>query len=281
MKDFNIAKYLKENNLGPHGILGNYVDLQPLKEDKDEDDKGSFLPSPEEFQDYLDSLKEKEDYGNNKPVDEVPYVGADEKLDGFGDEFDQVDPVSEAEDEEENPWMEDVDATEAYKIGNWTCEYDHPGVLVWSYKNVPYSKLAVYATPNWENEGTTPIQIDIDEETQDNMTLKQSEFADFNEYATAMKPYLDRIEDLESNWGSLAEPENEEVTVSSSGVEMEEAVDGEDYSEEQGQFDTMMDLSHEYLGDPRVSKIIRTSIKNLRDHGFSDQDIVDFLATEF
>lgn len=242
MKDFNIAKYLKENNLGPHGILGNYVDLQPLKEE--------------------------EDYGNNKPVDEVPYVGADEKLDGFGDEFDQVDPVSEAEDEEENTWMYDVNGTEAYKEGNWKCKWQHPGILVWSYGNVPIDKLAVIATPNWYDDGTTPIQVNIDEEGQDQMTLKQSEFADFNEYAKAMKPYLDRIEDLESNWGTLAPGDNQ-------------VSEDEDYSEEQGQFDTMMDLSHEYLGDPRVSKIIRTSIKNLRDHGFSDQDIVDFLATEF
>lgn len=70
MKDFNIAKYLRENYLGSHGILGRYVDLQALKE---------------------------EEVGNNKPVDEVPYVGADNKLDGFGDEFDQVQPVSENE----------------------------------------------------------------------------------------------------------------------------------------------------------------------------------------
>ena len=68
MKDFNIAKYLKENSLGSHSILGAYVDLHALKE---------------------------EEVGNNKPVDEVPYVGAEEKLDGFGDEFDQVDPVEE------------------------------------------------------------------------------------------------------------------------------------------------------------------------------------------
>jgi hypothetical protein len=33
MKDFNIAKYLKENNLGPHAILGAYVDLHGLKEE--------------------------------------------------------------------------------------------------------------------------------------------------------------------------------------------------------------------------------------------------------
>jgi hypothetical protein len=35
MKDFNIAKYLKENHLGPHAILGGYVDLHALKEAED------------------------------------------------------------------------------------------------------------------------------------------------------------------------------------------------------------------------------------------------------
>jgi hypothetical protein len=68
MKDFNIAKYLKENHLGSHSILGKYVDLHALKE---------------------------EEVGNNKPVSKVPYDGAEEKLDGFGDEFDQVAPVEE------------------------------------------------------------------------------------------------------------------------------------------------------------------------------------------
>lgn len=70
MKDFNIAKYLKEHNLGSHSILGRYVDLHPLKE-------------------------EDKNYGEQE-AGEVPYVGADPKLDGFGDEFDQVAPVEEA-----------------------------------------------------------------------------------------------------------------------------------------------------------------------------------------
>lgn len=70
MKDFNIAKYLRENYLGSHSILGRYVDLHSLKE---------------------------EEVGNNKPVSKVPYEGTDTKLDGFGDEFDQVQPVSENE----------------------------------------------------------------------------------------------------------------------------------------------------------------------------------------
>jgi hypothetical protein len=66
MKDFNIAKFLKENHLGPHGILGKYVDLHALKEESEE---------------QLDT--------------EVPYKGPDPKLDGFGDKFDQAQTVSE------------------------------------------------------------------------------------------------------------------------------------------------------------------------------------------
>ena len=37
MKDFNIAKYLKEHNLGSYGMLNHYIDLKPLKEDEDLD----------------------------------------------------------------------------------------------------------------------------------------------------------------------------------------------------------------------------------------------------
>lgn len=61
MKDFNIAKYLKEHNLGSYGKLNHYVDLKPLKEEDAE----------------------------------IPYEGPDAKLDGFSDEFDQAETVSE------------------------------------------------------------------------------------------------------------------------------------------------------------------------------------------
>ena len=36
MKDFDIAKYLKEHQLGSYGILNHYVDLKPVKEEVDE-----------------------------------------------------------------------------------------------------------------------------------------------------------------------------------------------------------------------------------------------------
>jgi hypothetical protein len=66
MKDFNIAKYLKENKLGPHAILGGYVDLHNLKEEEE-----------------------------TKLDTEIPYEGPEHKLDGFGDEFQQANPVEE------------------------------------------------------------------------------------------------------------------------------------------------------------------------------------------
>lgn len=217
MKDFNIAKYLKENHLGSHAILGRYVDLHGLKEDLSSDQadisrlirqitakvkypylgdknaqelsqtlsntktkeqlekilddlnnpksnassdeidindprhpnfdpyrQGSYFENRMEAEDLegwkmvkklatkdksvaaaflkplvtvygkdnvkivkqgdfykiytkgKEELNNEADYGNNEPVDEVPYVGADKKLDGFGDEFDQVAPVEEA-----------------------------------------------------------------------------------------------------------------------------------------------------------------------------------------
>jgi len=279
MKDFNIAKYLRENYLGSHAILGNYVDLHALKEEEE-----------------------------TKLDTEIPYEGPERKVDGFGDKFKQTNAVEEVDEppfgmpdkSEENPWMDEVDGTAAYKFGNWTCYYDYPGVLAWSYKDVPLNKLAVYATPDWESDGTTPIQIDIDEETQDKMTLKQSEFADFNEYATAMKPYLDRIEDLESDFGSLApvdEGMNDDDSVNPFPSLM---------PDEQGKFDRMMGLIDTNI-EPRLGQIksiidgsreqgyadrtiftvlarhplVRNSIEALVDDGFEFQDIVDFFATDF
>jgi hypothetical protein len=43
-ENFDIAKFLKENSLGSYGILGKYVDLQPLKEmNEDMDDVDAVL----------------------------------------------------------------------------------------------------------------------------------------------------------------------------------------------------------------------------------------------
>ena len=349
MKDFNIAKYLKENHLGPHAILGAYVDLHALKEDMDAvnaltdkwkndpstDPEGDWRNKPFDqarasAEDWFDEYEEEgrldDFYGmsveelidalelfgepdakkvapilhkminSEADVEEsldkeemeldtkIPYEGPERKVDGFGDKYKQTNAVEEADGppfgmpdkSEDNPWMDEVDGTDAYKFGNWTCYYDYPGVLAWSYKDVPLSKLAVYATPDWESDGTTPIQIDIDEETQDKMTLKQSEFADFNEYATAMKPYLDRIEDLESDFGSLA-PSNDSMDTDDSVNPFPSIMkEKEDNSPKisGGAFDYEEDDRFASLGGDQI----KSAIKSLMDSGFDSREIAQFVV---
>ena len=197
MKDFNIAKYLKEHSLGSHGILGKYVDLHPLKE-------------------------EETNLGQQKAMKE-PYEGPEDPIDGLGGKLNRHMDVSmnEMDGDMENSWMKDVDGTEVYTVGNWKCYYDYPGVLVWSYKDMPFDKIAIYATPNYGDD-TTPIQIDVNGENEDMMALNQGIFADFNEYAAAMKPYLNRIEDLESNWGVLAPTDDEAKVEEAEDIDMNE-----------------------------------------------------------
>ena len=66
MKDFNIAKYLRENYQGSFSMFQPYVDLKPLKEESEE---------------QLDT--------------EIPYKGPEPHLDGMGSDFEQAEPVEE------------------------------------------------------------------------------------------------------------------------------------------------------------------------------------------
>lgn len=90
MKDFDIAKYLREHQLGSYSILNNYVDLAPLKEVEDDT---------------------KEVELNTK----IPYKGTEPKLtgNGEGDSFEQAKTVSEV-DMDQNPTIdwEDLDNTD-------------------------------------------------------------------------------------------------------------------------------------------------------------------------
>lgn len=90
MKDFDIAKYLREHQLGSYSVLNNYVDLAPLKEVEDDT---------------------KEVELNTK----IPYEGTEPKLtgNGEGDSFEQAKTVSEV-DMDQNPTIdwEDLDNTD-------------------------------------------------------------------------------------------------------------------------------------------------------------------------
>jgi hypothetical protein len=107
----------------------------------------------------------------------------------------QKPPFGMPETDQENPWMEEVDGTDAYSMGLWKCYYDYPGILVWSYDDVPFDQLVVYATPGWDADGTTPVQVDVDGVTKDMTEVDGSRFASFQEYAQAMKVVLDAVEE--------------------------------------------------------------------------------------
>ena len=115
MKDFDIAKYLREHQLGSYGILNHYVDLKPIKEEiTDSDLDKAAKVAGNSNQDIIDRLKKlgysdkeilaqlaklKEDV-TPEEMAEIPYEGPDDKLTGLGDgdSFDQAEIVSEAAD---------------------------------------------------------------------------------------------------------------------------------------------------------------------------------------
>jgi hypothetical protein len=113
------------------------------------------------------------------------------------------------------------------------------------------------------------------------MTLKQSEFADFNEYATAMKPYLDRIEDLESDFGSLAPSDDSMDTddsVNPFPSIMKEKEDSVIF-DKGWQYD---DDEDEVSNDDRFADLggdqIKSAIKSLMDSGFDSREIAQFVV---
>ena len=127
MKDFNLAKYLKENYQGPFSMFQPYVDLNPIKEGIKRDQEVKITSgvhagktatvhdfnsekdsaSGEDWVDVLiGSKKEKKTVKASelKPLKEeseeqldteVPYKGPDPHLDGMGSDFEQAEPVEE------------------------------------------------------------------------------------------------------------------------------------------------------------------------------------------
>lgn len=83
MKDFNVAKYLREHNLGSFGILNHYIDIDALKE-------------------------EETDLGQQEAIPE-PYEGDGHPIDGLGGELDRNMDVSMNEEDVEEGWSEEQD----------------------------------------------------------------------------------------------------------------------------------------------------------------------------
>ena len=177
---------------------------------------------------------------------------------------------------EENPWMDEVDGMEDYTVGEWKCYYDYPGVLAWSYGDMPFDQLAVYATPNFDTDNATPIQVDVNNEPVENMSVPQGVFDNFTDYAEAMAPYLEKIKSkyakdsmsLEELMGSAMEIEELEKPKSIYVTDDSEDEKGFIVPSDDDTIDTnrMMDLGGEE---------IEKGIMFLLDDGFDPEDVLE------
>lgn len=215
MENFDLKGWMKANNQGPYKMF-------------------------ESFEGKKNKKKLNEGIGGY--VDMKPVNEADSMI--FGKDWQYRD----------NDWMEDVDGTEAYKVGEWTCYYDHPGTLVWTYGDKTLDELAVYATPGYDEEGVTTIQVDKNGETVDTKTIDQGFFDSFDEYAEAVLPHLKDIQRGEA----LDELEKPEKIYA----------DEDDENSYLNRDTRMMALGGEQ---------IKTGIEDLLDKGYEQDEVLDFL----
>ena len=176
-------------------------------------------------------------------------------------------PLGMPETDDTNPWMEKVDGN---TMGYWKCYYDYPGHLVWAYADVPLDELAVYATPNFDMDDKTPIQVDVDNDTVENMTINKGTFADFNEYAETMKDYLDQIEaNYEAGNLEEGEPQGDQYDGKyDDEYGPEEISEEEDYEEE--------DSVYAGRAFDIAGHTIEQGIADLINDGFSGEDVIEF-----
>ena len=85
MQEFDIAKYLREHQLGSYAILNPYLDLKPLKEEEDETELDTVIPyeGPEH---QLTGLGDGDEFEQEETIPEG------EVEEGFGDEWDPANP---------------------------------------------------------------------------------------------------------------------------------------------------------------------------------------------
>jgi hypothetical protein len=257
MKDFNIAKYLKENHLGSHAILGNYVDLHNLKEEEE-----------------------------TKLDTEIPYEGPEHKLDGFGDEFVQDKPVEELEKPDKiysNDWMNN--SIDDKRVGNWTCYYeDQMGTIYWIHDNIPVEHIMVYATPNWDGAKGIAIEVqqEYGEQSVDHEVVGDPSYPDFESYAEDILPVLKKIEDKykAGEYGKYDQGSNDSMDTDDSvnpfpSIMKEKEDSG--MTEDSGDYEDDNGISDDRFAAAGGNSI-KFAIKSLMDIGVDGKKIAQFVV---
>jgi hypothetical protein len=90
-----------------------------------------------------------------------------------------------------NSWIADIDRMPS--VGGWKATLEYPGVISWTHPDVPTAQ--VMATPGFDGPGT-PVEFQSEAgSTQMFTVLDQDDFETFEDYAAAVKPYLDKVAD--------------------------------------------------------------------------------------
>jgi hypothetical protein len=287
MKDFNLAKYLKENYQGPFSMFQPYVDLNPLKEESEE---------------QLDT--------------EIPYKGPDPHLDGMGSEYDQVAPVEEAVDGQVKKKFDLSDPESSEDAYEWILDNisDDEDVVKSQEEDDEFRLAPIEDIVDIINDRLKNATIDIDivdNTVTDELSQEYQEWTKQNnlpEMSADELLYDDSIEktpeqekylkDFIDRWDST----DDYITLTITNTpQIKEA-----FSAEQEKFDRMMGLIDRTLEAqlPKIknavdkardmmisdksifnmlstSSITKQAVKDLVDDGFDPMDIVDFFATDF
>lgn len=172
--------------------------------------------------------------------DIVPYAGPEKKLDGFGDEFDQVDPVEEMDDSMtgDKGWQyddeDDIDDPDADIVNDFV-----QGMRPYYEKDPSFIKKVIDAI---RGKGFGAKMYDAG--------FRMNEDEGYG--------------DTPPEGPNSFLPTDQELPFNISQDEF---------------FGRMMGLAHPEFED--VSPVVKKTIDNLRADGFDDQDIIDFLATDF
>lgn len=320
MKDFNIAKYLKENYQGPFSMFQPYTDLSPLKEESEE---------------QLDT--------------EIPYKGPDPHLDGLGSEFDQVAPVEEEKDVEGGKVTDKELSSEmknelkhnsdAFGVGDFDSEemksgagftqqefdevIDNSNTIGELIKNldknfgVQSKKVVLSILSNFLNQDAT-MRFDLSDpessedayewildNISDDEDVVESEEEDYEFRQAPIEDIVDIINDRLKN-ATIEYDEDDEDDESITLTIKNTPQIKEAFSAEQEKYDRMMGLIDRTLetqlpkiknavdkarkrmiSDKSIFNMLSTSsltkqaVKDLVDDGFDPMDIVDFFATDF
>lgn len=100
----------------------------------------------------------------------------------------------QAQDDEnfrKNRWIADIDRMQ--DVDGWKASWDYPGVISWTHSGI--DNVQVVATPEWDGPGTPIELVSGDGSTKVLKVLDQDEFETFEDYAAAIKPYLDKAVD--------------------------------------------------------------------------------------